>query len=177
MIINSQEGVQDAPNCNHSRYRYRHGSCRGSASDCGGLQRPRTGMSRSLLNLELGRYSSVTILRLTTGSKSDGRRRGPSTMFPVRPGMAAIGGIGGEAARPRTVLHDPYRPLCRGSTLVLPFGRQQLSRRGAPQKLSAVASRSLNGSFPFASVFVLFSRRANRVTERSSAPEASKPSV
>ena len=26
---------------------------------------------------------------------------------PVRPGMAAIGGTGGEVARSRTVLHDP----------------------------------------------------------------------
>jgi hypothetical protein len=33
---------------------------------------------------------------------------------------------------------DPHRPSCRRSTLVLPFSLQQISRRGAPQKLTAV---------------------------------------
>ena len=53
---------------------------------------------------------------------------------------------------------DPHRPSCRRSTLVLPFGLQQFSKRGAPQKIGAVVVRRLYGSFPPESVFVLFSR-------------------
>ena len=58
--------------------------------------------------------------------------------------------VGGDAI-------DPHRPSCRRSTVVLPLGLEQFSRRGAPQKFGAVVVRGLNGSFPPESVFVLFS--------------------
>ena len=61
-------------------------------------------------------------------------------MFPVRPGMAAIGGIGGQAARPRTVLHDPKQKVLRAGHFfpLSPLKQTQISRVCASRPLISV---------------------------------------